>query len=124
LDNLLTPTNGNERKNKMQAMALTVSTKGTILEMDTIDLTALQTAVGGYVQAVDLGDDLTMWLNEEGKLEGLPHNEVGQVLWDATYGAGTDYIVGDIAITGGTDEEGETLPLTASAVSKIMQMLN
>jgi hypothetical protein len=103
--------------------AMTVSTEGNISEMETMDLAALQTAVGGYVQAVDLGDDLTMWLNEEGKLEGLPHNDVGQVLWDATYGAGTDYIVGNVVITGGTGEEGETLPLTASAVFKIMRML-
>jgi len=103
--------------------AMTVSTEGNISKMETMDLAALQTAVGGYVQAVDLGDDLTMWLNEEGKLEGLPHNDVGQVLWDATYGAGTDYIVGNVVITGGTGEEGETLPLTASAVFKIMRML-
>jgi hypothetical protein len=108
----------------MTTAGLQVTTANEINSMELVTYDSLVQAVGGYLQAVALSEELTLWLHEEGKLEGLPHNEVGQVLWDATYGAGTDYIVGNIAITGGTDEEGETLPLTASAVSKIMQMLN
>jgi len=108
----------------MTTAGLQVTTTNEINFMELVNYDSLVQAVGGYLQAIVLSEEITLWLHEEGKLEGLPHNEVGQVLWDATYGAGTDYIVGNIVITGGAGEEGETLPLTASAVFKIMQMLD
>jgi len=94
--------------------ALHIKTTGEVIELDiTADsLTTLQTAVGGWVQAIDIATDMTMWCNEEGKLTGLPHNPFAQFMWDKAFGAHTDYIVGDIVLTGGTDEEGETLGLT------------
>lgn len=96
--------------------AIRITTQG---EVTTLDLSAedslqvLQTAVGGWVQAIDLATDLTMWCNEEGKLNGLPHNPYAQHFWDTAFGAHTDYIVGDVVLTGGADEEGYTLGLTA-----------
>jgi hypothetical protein len=39
-------------------------------------------------------------------------------LWTYRYG-NTDYIVGDVVITGGTDAEGETLGLTRSQVQRL-----
>lgn len=94
--------------------ALHIKTTGEVIELDiTADsLTTLQTAVGGWVQAIDIASDLTMWCNEEGKLISLPHNPFAQFMWDKAFGAHTDYIVGDIVLTGGTDEEGATLGLT------------
>lgn len=91
--------------------ALHIKTTGEVIELDiTADsLTTLQTAVGGWVQAIDLTDTMTMWCNEEGKLISLPHNPFAQLLWDISFGAHTDYIVGDVVITGGTDSEGATL---------------
>lgn len=96
-------------------LALRVTTTGTIEELDMTNdsLTTLQGAVGGWVQAIDLASDLTMWCNEEGKLNGLPHNPFAQKMWDTAFGAETDYIVGDVVLTGGADEEGYTLGLTA-----------
>ena len=94
--------------------ALHIKTTGEVIELDiTADsLTTLQTAVGGWVQAIDIASDLSMWCNEEGKLISLPHNPFAQFMWDKAFGAHTDYIVGDIVLTGGTDEEGATLGLT------------
>jgi hypothetical protein len=103
--------------------ALVLTAEGEIKELDGISLQALQSAVGGWVQAVDLSADLTMWLNEEGKLTGLPHNPTAQKLWDKTFWAGSDFVVGDVVLTGGTDKEGATLPLgddTAQRVRKIL----
>lgn len=99
--------------------ALKISTNGTITELD-LDapegsLRVLQGAVGGYVQAVDLTPQVTMWINEEGKLDGLPLNFHGTMFWSASFGIGTDEIVGDIVLTGGVDDEGETLELSAEA---------
>jgi hypothetical protein len=73
-------------------------------------LKKLQSAVGGWVQSVDLRDDLTLWCNEEGKLIGLPTNLIGTHLYEKSFGM-TDVIKGNIVFTGGTDDEGETLSL-------------
>jgi hypothetical protein len=92
--------------------ALRINTDFTIevLDLDTDTLEKLQGAVGGWVQAVDLHDDLTLWCNEEGKLIGLPTNVIGTHLWEKSFGM-TDIIMGDIVFTGGTDDEGENLGL-------------
>ena len=37
-------------------------------------LKELQTVVGGYIECLSLNNDMTMVVNEEGKLEGLPCN--------------------------------------------------
>lgn len=102
-----------------------MTTTGVIEELDmTADgLQVLQTAVGGWVQAIDLDDSLTLWLNEEGKLVGLPHNPYAQFAWDKRYGAHTDYMVGDAVFTGGTDEEGATLGLDRDTADQIRMMV-
>jgi hypothetical protein len=99
--------------------ALQITTDGQVVELDSIDLATLQKSVGGYVQAVELRDEVTMWLNEESKIERLPHNPVAQTLWNGTYGAGTDYIQGNAVFTGGSDEDGETLPLSEERAREI-----
>jgi hypothetical protein len=97
--------------------AIQIKTDGTFTELDISEnsLETLQQGVEGLVQAIDLAEDLTMWCNEEGKIMSLPHNPYGQALWTMTYG-NTDYIVGDIVLTGGTDSEGETLGLTPARI--------
>ena len=105
----------------MSKKALQIKTTGEVVAIDiTADsLEYLQTAVGGWVQAIDIATDMTMWCNEEGKLIGLPHNPYAQFMWDKAFGAHTDYIVGDIVLTGGTDSEGYTLGLTDEQVQII-----
>lgn len=95
-------------------LAIKISTTGEVTNLDLTDdsLSTLQSAVNGWVQAVDLARDLTMWCDEEGKLVGLDHNPYAQFMWDTVFGAHTDYLVGDIVLTGGADDEGETLGLT------------
>lgn len=86
-------------------------------------LKVLQTAVGGWVQAIDLNPRVTMWVNEEGKMNGLPYNIYGTKLWELRYGQGSDVIVGDIVFTGGTDHEGETRGLTESQVETLTKFV-
>jgi len=95
--------------------ALQVTTAGVVTELDLSEdsLATLQNGVGGWVQAIDLTTSMTMWCNEEGKLNGLPHNPFAQKLWDVAFGADTDYIVGDVVFTGTPDEEGYTTGITA-----------
>lgn len=73
-------------------------------------LEELQGAVGGYIEAVGLPDGSTMFLNEEGKLNGLPVNEVATALAREMIQK-DDWIAGDVALVGPTDDEGESTSL-------------
>lgn len=82
----------------------------------------LHEAVGGYFEIVEIPGLGDMWLNEEGKLDGLPRNE--KATWITTEGprgaaglAPWDYIAGNVAFTGGADDEGETIGLSEAAVA-------
>jgi hypothetical protein len=77
---------------------------------------AIKSAVGGWIECVSLRDDLDMYVNEEGKLLGLPVNATATSIWEAHYGP-TDIIVGDVILTGGADDEGDTLGLNAEQLS-------
>jgi hypothetical protein len=97
-------------------------TKVVDLEAPEGSLKVLQNAVGGWVQALDLTERLTMWCDEEGKVTGKPVNILAtRMFWNA-FGVNDDIIVGDIILTGGTDEEGATLGLTEEQV-KIYEFL-
>lgn len=107
--------------------ALVIRTTGEVETVEFTESTALATlqeGVGGWVQAIDLSDTLTLWVNEEGKLANLPHNLFGQVLWNDRFGYYTDYIVGDIVLTGGTDAEGSTLGLDDEQVESLSETAN
>ena len=80
----------------------------------------LSDTVGGLIQCVQLTDKwgVDMWLNDEGKLIGLPQNPIATALWDDMY-PGTDVMMGDIILTQ-TDDEGETIGLTDEQVKFFM----
>ncbi len=107
----------------MAKNALVITTAGemSIIDLAENELATLQAKVGGWVQMVDLNDNLTLWCNEEGKLEGLPLNRYATELWESVYGK-TDIIVGDIVLTGGADDEGETLGLSDSKIEAIRNL--
>lgn len=86
-------------------------------------LRKLQNAVGGLIQPVDFGNEVTMWVNEEGLLiEGMVPN------WIATnlaleIGYETP-MMGDVVFTGGTDEDGDTMALSEQASYELQQIAN
>ena len=110
--------------------ALRVTTEGTteVLDLSENTLNVLQKAVDGYVQCVDFyrsnDNPVTMWLNEEGKLFGKPHNPYAQRVWDKEFGTGTDYIVGDVVFSGLPDDEGDTMGLTDEALQILLAVVN
>lgn len=64
----------------------------------TFTLEELQTAVGGYIETIELLDGRVMVINEEGKLENLPKNPIATaVALDAGI-AKNDYIVGNALV--------------------------
>jgi hypothetical protein len=91
----------------------------------TADFNLIRNAVEGFVERVPISDyTQLMWVNEEGKLRGLPHNPKAQTLWDSQWGAGTDRIVGNVVITGDDTEEGETGTLPEGEAERLVALLS
>jgi len=103
--------------------ALIVTSEGELKKVDSLDYTTLSGAVGGLIEAVTLDGNITLWCNEESKILGLPYNHKATQLWEDTFRA-TDVIMGDVILTGGSDEGGETLPLSDSQLEKIYSIIN
>ncbi len=92
-------------------MLVATMTASDTIEAIEIDgtLSSMQSLVGGLIQPIDLAEDVTMWVNEEGLLLDLDYNTLA-TSFCAIYGIDT-YICGDVFLTGGTDANGNTLPL-------------
>jgi Domain of unknown function (DUF3846) len=87
------------------------------------DLHDYQKAVGGLIEAIDLGSPaMTFFANDEAKLIGLPINRRATMLWwlhsPATYGY--DVLAGDAVLVGQPDQHGETQSAPAEFVSLLM----
>lgn len=110
---------------KMIAITLTAEGEAKEIELvqDEAQLKILQEAVGGWVQAIDFTPTLTLWCNEEGKLNGLPINPMATFLWERYFGF-TDIICGNVIFTGGTGDEGETLGLNEETAKQLRKTLH
>jgi len=68
----------------------------------------LRYLVGGHVEAIRIPGGMTMYVNEEGKLMGLPVNARATVIQSNPF----DFIVGVAVIVGEPTEDGEDTGLT------------
>ena len=78
-----------------------VSTNGDVKSVKpknnkTFSLKELQSYVEGYIQIVKTRDDRLMIMNEEGRNNNLPYNEIATSLY--IYGS-HDVVVGDVLVT-------------------------
>jgi hypothetical protein len=101
-----------------QALKISVEGGTEVLDLDAPEgsLKVLQTAVGGLIQPIAVGN-LEIVINEEGKIFDLPLNNFGTRIFRKAYDT-SDYIVGDIVVVAGVDEEGEWVGLTDEQVSQ------
>jgi hypothetical protein len=79
-------------------------------------------AVGGYIEAITFEPTITMWGNEEAKLNKLPYNHKATSLWRFYFG-NTDLIAGDVVITGGADSEGDSNGLSMADTNKLQVLV-
>lgn len=79
----------------------------------------IRNAVNGWIECVRLSENEDLWCNENGLAEGLPLNPYATAIYCETFSANNP-VVGDVIITGGADEEGETLGLSDELVEKWM----
>lgn len=73
-------------------------------------LEAMQTAVGGFIQGLQLkgGDGTHVYINDEGKLQGLPVNVAAtRFMHHYSLIAPDDFIAGDMVVLGSDGEGGE-----------------
>jgi hypothetical protein len=112
-----------------QAITISTDNKVEVVQMPadtgTAEYNFLSTAVGGWIEMVTLVDDLDgiiLWVNEEGKIDQLDYNPLATTIWETCFGF-TDVIVGNAVLTGGSDEYGQTLPLTDEQVQAILALV-
>ena len=108
----------------MKIDVVTIEVDGTVkAEQIERGCTDLQQRVGGWIEAVSSDDDqVTLWINEEGKIMGLPINPLGTGLWHTVSPrmSGVDVLCGPVVVSGGTDPEGETLSIPAVLAEKLL----
>lgn len=83
-----------------------------------VDAHALHDHVGGWLEAVrTVGiEGAVMWVNEEGKLNGLPPNPLATRLAFGPYDT-RDWVVGTAVITGHNETTGELAGLDAEQLA-------
>ena len=103
------------------ALRINVDMATEVLDLSNKEYEQLSGAVDGWIQAVDLNPNLTLWCNEEGKMHGLQQNAIATVLWEKYFGK-TDVIVGNAVFTGTSDDEGEARPLADWQVAQLQRL--
>lgn len=102
---------------------LTIAVDGTTSTKQCNDndtLKHLQGEVGGYIELVSLAGGLDLYLDEDGITKGLSPNVVGSLV-ASTHGFNQgSFLLGPVVLTGGTDDEGETLGLTEAQVASLL----
>jgi hypothetical protein len=93
------------------ALVINTNAEVSLVDFSKDSLKVLQTAVDGLIQPVDLDGNVTMWVNEEGLFRSdLAVNPIATGIYTQMYDI-ENPIIGDVVFTGGTDSEGNTLPL-------------
>lgn len=90
-----------------------------IVEIESLALEDMQNMVGGYIERLGLGADVDVWLNDIGKLIGLPIN-FGLAVNDEV----VDVICGDVFFAGINHDTGETIGLTEAQINWLKQKFN
>lgn len=112
-------------KGKKMINAIVVDVEGDVEQIEIAHddtLRTLQGHVDGLIEAVDSADgSVTFWVNEEGKLIGLPINRAATLMWWTLNPAmkGLDALCGTVVITGGPDAEGDTTSVPAFIVVEV-----
>ncbi|MEH0110735.1 DUF3846 domain-containing protein [Tersicoccus sp. MR15.9] len=86
------------------------------------ELETLQRLVDGHIEAVPARFGANMYLNEEGKLAGLPLNLAATSAVDERVSA-SDVIVGPAVILGGVDEMGGDTGLDDEQAAQFTRLL-
>ena len=105
-----------------------IGTDISLSEMEDGTYKSISNAVGGYIEHITLHgnfEGFSLYVNEEGKLNGLPLNHIATAIWERVFGVRTDTIVGNaVLVSSKTDDEGNELPLSKKEVDKAIQLID
>ncbi|PAW37891.1 hypothetical protein CKQ70_30595 [Bacillus toyonensis] len=87
-----------------------------IIEKWEHSLDTVQQFLGGYLQAIRVNGSVTMWLNEEGKMQQLEPN----FIFVNKEGKSLDTVVGNVLIAG-TNSEGDDISLTDEEIEMLQE---
>jgi hypothetical protein len=95
-----------------RALRVTTDFQFEVLDLSTDSYRKLSDSVGGLVEHVGLNSQVSLWCNEEGKLQADPViNAVATFFFHQEYGP-SDLICGDVVFTGGDDGNGDNESLS------------
>lgn len=90
-----------------------------ILSVESMNYDTISAAVGGWIEGVPL-EGVTAYVNEEGKINGLPTNKIATLLAHQSNAIfPNDYIVGNMIVMGPIDDEGEETSLDLHWVQRV-----
>lgn len=101
------------------------SVRAVVLPDDTMEMgEALRIIVGGFIENIDLSvfaPDCHAYINEEGKLQGIPPNELATLLAHRAGIAPNDWIAGNMILLGSNGPEEASL--SGDAVKAIWEFV-
>lgn len=111
-----------ERKRTIDGLLITVGGDAKIVSIDTDnfldDLYRLTNSTIVQALALPCYGQTSMWIDEEGKINGRQGlNLVATGVFRRCYRG--DFIMGDVVLLGGADDEGYTLGIEKSALTKL-----
>ena len=92
-----------------------------IIDQDKNDLEFFQKTVGGYIEGVSVTENVTVYCNEEGKISGLPINNLA-TWYIKSRRQFNDYICGDVVFSR-IDYEGEEIGLDDLDINNIIDYI-
>lgn len=106
----------------MRAILIPVEGRPKMVDLDATNMLAeLQREVSGYIESVPLlHDQISGYINEEGKIHDLPPNVLATAI--ARLGRG-DYIAGTMVVVGACDAQGEDTEVPDDLVETIYQII-
>jgi hypothetical protein len=116
------PTQTNKEQQMEKVIHISTNNTVEVREVDSIEYDTLYEAVNGLVELVSINKDIDMWLNEEGKVNGLEPNIIASLIWNKVF-PNFDVVMGDVIITGGADDEGNTVGLSDQSIQDVMALI-
>lgn len=98
----------------MNVLLIPVESEPMVVDIE-VTVKSLQDAVGGYFQPVGVGRaDAVAYVNEEGLVHDLPFNPLASWLCSRA-------LVGDVAVVGPVDRNGNDTPVPDEVVRLVME---
>ena len=115
---------GVEATNPMEKTmkAIKITADGNVDQIEVNGYEDLKEHIGGWLEGLHLTDDTFAYIDEEGKMKGLPYNVLAtELCTDLQVGlAPTDFISGTMLIVGSPDSEGNETDVPDHILPKVI----